>query len=429
MALLKKFIVAILTLEARIVLRRHHSRVIAVTGSVGKTGTKDAIYEALSSRMHVRKSEKSLNSEMGVPLAILGLRSAWRDPLVWLQNIVQGAYIALFSRGYPRYLVLEVGADRPGDIRAIAKWLRPDIAVLTHVPEVPVHVEFFDSPEAVVREKRSLVEYVKPGGVVVVNGDDARLKTALEGYHGRVITYGLGEHNDFRAQECVVSYEGDTAAGMRFLLVHGGEHASVLLRGALGMPRVYMALAACAVGRELRVSPQDVAKALAAWVPPPGRMRVLEGVSGSTLIDDTYNSSPAAALSALDTLRDLRATRRIAVLGDMLELGKYSADAHREVGTRAAACADMLIVVGIRSRDTVQAALDAGMKDEQVRAYELGEAARAGEELRAELRRGDVVLVKGSQAMRMERAVIALMAHPEQAADLLVRQDAQWKNR
>lgn len=429
MVLLKKIVVALLTLEARIVLRRLQPRVIAVTGSVGKTGTKDAIYEALSQHTHVRKSEKSLNSEMGVPLAILGLRSAWRNPLVWLQNIVQGAHVAFFSKQYPRTLVLEVGADRPGDIRAVAKWLRPDIAVLTHVPEVPVHVEYFDSPEAVVLEKRSLVEYVKPGGMVLVNGDDIRLKNALGGYGGKVVAYGIGEHNEFWASGMEVVYENDAPIGMRFLAHHAGPGTPVFLPGALGNPRVYMALAAIAVAHALGVTHEEGAKALAAWTPPPGRMRVLAGIHGSTVIDDTYNSSPAAALSALDTLRTLHAKRRIAVLADMMELGKYSADAHRAVGERAASCADVLIVVGIRSRDTVQSALDHGMRDAQVRAYELGEASRAGEELSKELRKGDVVLVKGSQAMRMERAVEMLLAYPEKAKEILVRQDDQWKSR
>ena len=160
-----------------------------------------------------------------------------------------------------------------------------------------------------------------------------------------------------------------------------------------------------------------------------GGMRIIPGANGSTIIDDTYNSSPAAALAALDTLKEIKmpdGARRIALLGDMLELGKYAAEAHRNVGTRVATSADMLITVGFRSRAAAEAALDAGASDLHVRQYEQHESRRAGEELRNELREGDVVLIKGSQSMRMERAVEALMAESERAANLLVRQEPEW---
>jgi UDP-N-acetylmuramoyl-tripeptide--D-alanyl-D-alanine ligase len=140
MLIFKNIITAILTLEARAVLWRYKPKVIAVTGSVGKTTTKDAIFAVLSPHVHVRKSQKSFNSEIGVPLTILGLESGWRDPLVWLSNIVQGFLLVIIKSDYPSWLVLEVGADRPGDIKNIARWLRPDIAVITAIPEIPVHV-------------------------------------------------------------------------------------------------------------------------------------------------------------------------------------------------------------------------------------------------------------------------------------------------
>ena len=158
-------------------------------------------------------------------------------------------------------------------------------------------------------------------------------------------------------------------------------------------------------------------------------MRIIRGANGSTVIDDTYNSSPAAAFAALDTLKEVKVPeggRRIAILGDMLELGKYSADAHRQLGARAADAADLLLTIGFRSRAVAEGALDAGLPESLIRQYEHSESRRAGQELREELREGDVVLVKGSQAMRMERAVEELMADPEQAADLLVRQEPEW---
>src|SRR3989338_4025790 len=145
--LFKKLIVFIITLEARAVLRKYKPKIVAVTGSVGKTSAKDAIYAVLAKSARVRKSEKSFNSEVGLPLTVLGAPNAWSNPLRWLQNIVDGIFIILFTVEYPEWLVLEVGADRPGDIRSLSKWLQVDVAVITRLPEVPVHVEFFDSAE------------------------------------------------------------------------------------------------------------------------------------------------------------------------------------------------------------------------------------------------------------------------------------------
>ena len=430
MKFLKKIVVIILTWEARMVLLRAKPRIIAVTGSVGKTTTKDAIYAALCAHLHIRKSDKSLNSDIGVPLAILGLENGWSDPLKWTMNIIQGFLLAAFPSDYPHWLVLEVGADRPGDIRNIARWLRPDIAVITAVPEIPVHVEFFDSPAAVLREKRSLAEHLKPGGKLIINGDDPHMSDLRSDFRGLIVTYGFEDHNDFFSSHDEVLYEANVPTGIRFRVNHSGSSVPVSVYGALGRPRIYAALAALAVASAVGVDEVSASAALAVWAPPPGRMRLLTGVRGSIIIDDTYNSSPAAALAALDTLASLKAAgRKIAMMGDMLELGKYSADAHKEVGERIAVSASMLITVGFRARLMAEAALDAGMSDEVVRSYEQGEAERAGLELEKEIKEGDVILIKGSQSIRMERAVEVLLAEPQKAAEHLVRQEEEWKER
>src|SRR3989338_1007594 len=154
----KKTVVWIITLQARAVLRKYKPKIVAVTGSVGKTSTKDSIYSVLSKGARVRKSEKSFNSEIGLPLTILGAPNAWNNPFRWLQNIIDGVFMLVFNAQYPEWLVLEVGADRPGDIRSLAKWLPVDVAVITLLPEMPVHVEFFDSPDAVIEEKAAIMD-------------------------------------------------------------------------------------------------------------------------------------------------------------------------------------------------------------------------------------------------------------------------------
>ncbi len=426
MRALKAIVVAILTAEARMLLARHKPQIIAITGSVGKTTTKDAIYAALKDSLHVRKSEKSFNSDVGVPLAILGLENAWRNPLRWLWNIVQGLWLVVVGSDYPDWLVLEVGADRPGDIRSIAAWLKPDVVVITGVPEIPVHVEYFKSREDLMLEKRSLAEHVKPGGTIVVNGDDGAMTSLCKELGAALLTYGFEEGNDVRATEEEIAYDDAKPIGMRFYLERSGMRMPVSVHGALGRPRIYAALAAYAVAELLHVDTATLGQALSEWAPPPGRMRILDGMRGSIIIDDTYNSSPAAALSALDTLEQLAGKRKIVAMGDMLELGKYSAEAHRNVGVCAAAIADMLITVGFRARAIAEAALDEGMKEKFIRHYEHSESRRAGEELKHDIKEGDIVLVKGSQSMRMERTVYELLADPAHASELLVRYDPDW---
>lgn len=430
MDLLRRVVATILTWEARATLRRYHPRIIAITGSVGKTTTKDAIFAALSGEVYVRKSEKSYNSEIGVPLTILGLENAWRDPLKWALNIFRGLSLVAVARPYPQWLVLEVGADRPGDIRNIAKWLRPDIAVLTGVPEVPVHVEFFKSVDDLVKEKRALAEYIKPGGKVVVNADNPRMRDLIPDFRGACITYGCGAECDFSAAQQAIVYENERPIGTTFRLIHGGSSAPVTIFGSLGTPKVYAALAALAVAETVGVDAISASRSLAAWVPPPGRMRLIDGLRESVILDDTYNSSPAAVSAALETLREIgHAKRKIAVLGDMLELGRFSAEAHRRIGEETSRCASLLRTLGLRAAGIASGAQQAGMLESKIKRYEQQDLDKAAREIREELKPGDIVLVKGSQSMRMEKIVEALMARPEEAKDLLVRQDAEWSRR
>ncbi len=427
-ALLKACVVWILTWEARAVLARHKPKIIAVTGSVGKTTTKDAIFAALSGTHHIRKSAKSFNSEIGVPLTILGLETGWNDPWKWLLNIGQG-FTAVFSKSYPAWLVLEVGADRPGDIRRIARWLRPDISIITGVPDIPVHVEYFNSPGEVVKEKRELAEHLKPGGTLILNGDDSRMRMLQNSFRGHCVTYGFDERNTYAAYQDRVIYEQDLPVGMECKVTRKGSSLDISIRGALGRPRIYAAIAALAVAETIGADITAAVAGIATWEPPPGRVRVLPGIKGSIIIDDTYNSSPAAVLAALDTLKAVHGKRKIAVLGDMLELGRYSAEAHKNVGERVAETATLLRTVGFRARAIAESALDAGMKETKIMQYEMNEAVRVGQELEKELKPGDVVLVKGSQGMRMEKTVLEIMAEPLRAEELLVRMDPEWKER
>lgn len=430
---LKIVVVWILTLEAKAVLRKYKPRIVAVTGSVGKTTTKDAIYAALSKKFHVRKSQKSFNSEFGLPLTILGAPNAWNNPLRWITILVDGVILLLTRAQYPDWLVLEVGADRPGDISGLSSWLKTDVVVITYIPDVPVHVEFFDSPEAVALEKASLIETLTQGGTLILNGDDPRtaaLSHRLPAPDAKLIYYGFGKKHDVHAESPVlVREEGGEGwpIGMRAKLVVFDESVEVEMVGALGGHAFLPCIAAAAVAHALGLHVIDTAAGVEAYTPPPGRMRLIPGIKQTLLIDDTYNASPAATRAGVETLGGIQPKRAIAVLGDMLELGRHSVDEHRKLGAVVAENADLLVTVGFRARGIVEGALDGGMKDGQILQYE--DSHKAGEELKNMITEGDVILVKGSQSMRMERVVEELMLEPERAPELLVRQDAEWKKR
>lgn len=424
----KKIVVSILTLEAKWLLKRHKTTIIAVTGSVGKTSTKDAIYSILKKYHYTRKSEKSFNSEIGVPLTVLGLSNAWNNPLLWFKNIVDGLFIALFSKDYPAYLIIEAGIDRPGDMSRLASWLKPHLVVLTRFPDVPVHVEYFKNPEAVVEEKMKLIEALDPDGVVIYNHDDKMIQANLVNIRQKAIGFSRYLKSHFTASKDEIYYHDDVPVGLAFLVEDLNEKYEVKIEGLVGVQGVYACVAAIATAMQCGISTKDAVAALTEYDSPPGRMKVIKGIKGTVIIDDTYNSSPIATEQALITLKEIRyAKRKIAVLGDMLELGQFSAREHERVGELVPQCADILITIGVRARQIAETALSFGLNDKTVLQYD--DVTRAGKELQAFMQTGDIILIKASQGIRAEKIVEEIMQEPERAAELLVRQDTAWQKR
>lgn len=424
----RAFIVWCLTLEARAVLRRYAPKVILVTGSVGKTSAKDALYATLSAQHFVRKSQKNYNGDIGVPLTILGVPNGWGNPVRWLRNMIDGLMLLIMHVPYPEWLVVEVGADRPGDITRSLRWLRPHVVLATRFPAVPVHVEFYDSPEAVREEELSPLLWLGPGGIAVVNADDEVVRVAELPEGVERLSFGLSAEADVRALRVKTLTEAKLPRGTSFDVTYRGERAHVTLTGVVGNGHVYAALAGIAGAVATGVSLLTACAALERYENPPGRMRLVIGTRGTILVDDTYNASPVAVEEALSTLAHLPCTgRRIAVLGDMLELGAYSVVEHQKAGALAARSADLFVSVGVRARKAAEAAVAHGMPQEAVLSFD--RALDAAEHLKSVIGKGDIVLLKGSQGMRLERAVKELMAEPEGAKDLLCRQDKEWLTR
>ena len=366
------------------IARRYRDRfrgpVVAITGSNGKTTTKEMCAEILDAAgLRVRRSPRSLNNAIGLPLSILGLDEG------------------------DEVLVVELGTNHPGEIDALGRIAEPSVGAITQVARA--HLEGFGSIEAVARAKAELLDRIDEGGVAVLNADDPHVVREASRFEGRTIWFGLGARAEFRAED--LRAEG-LGVGFR-LCAPGGEVAVRIPLPGRHLVGLALCAAACAAatGRLDGAGLEAIQSGLERFRGVPGRLLLVRSAAGVVALDDTYNANPASVVAALCTLRDVAAQgRRIAVLGDMLELGEAEASLHAEVGEAAARLGvEVLVAVGLRSRHTAEAAQKGGVSTVVV-AEDAEEAARLLPEL---VRAGDTVLVKGSRGMRMERALAAIV--------------------
>jgi UDP-N-acetylmuramoyl-tripeptide--D-alanyl-D-alanine ligase len=348
-------------------------RVIGITGSVGKTTTKEVVTKVLASRYQVQRSAGSYNNEIGLPLTLLHLTDA------------------------EAYIVLEMGMYVRGDIALLAEIARPHVGILTNVG--PVHLERAGSIENIALAKRELVESLPPEGVAILNRDDRRVWAMAAHTQARVFSYGLSPEADLWADDV----ETQGLDGIRLRLHYAGEQLYVKAP-LLGRHSAHTVLRAAAAGLVEGLDWQEIVEGLHA-PGPQLRLVAIEGLLDSLILDDTYNSSPASALAALNLLKTMEG-RKIAVLGDMLELGDYEEAGHLKVGCRAANIVAELITVGERARFIAQGAELCGLPRSHV--HETADCAAAVAALRDILQPQDVILVKGSRSMKMEQIVLAM---------------------
>jgi UDP-N-acetylmuramoyl-tripeptide--D-alanyl-D-alanine ligase len=366
------------TLKALQDMAGHHRRqfdvrVIGITGSIGKTMTKEAVYSVLSKTYTALKSEDNYNNEIGLPLTLLNLEERHER------------------------VVLELGMYALGEIAQLAGIALPHVGVVTNVTHS--HLERLGSLDRIAQAKAELVEALPPDGTAILNGDDPRVKAMADQTEAKVLYYGLSPDCDLRASHI----ESRGLEGVRFRMHYGREtlHVKIPL---LGRHSVHTALAAAAVGVE-EGQPWGQIVAGLRDIEVQLRLIATPGVKGSTLIDDSYNSSPASSLAALSLLAELKG-RKIAVLGDMLELGSYEDEGHRKVGRRVAEVADTLVAVGDRGAVIGREALAVGMSEDDVLFAENND--QAVQFLLDLVTSGDLVLIKGSRGMHMEDIVAEL---------------------
>lgn len=440
---LKSIVVAVLTAIARAALMLHRPYVIAVVGSVGKTTTKDAVYAAVQTLGTARTGKKSYNSDIGVPLSILGLDNPWTSFWGWMRTLVLGVWRATAIM-FPKYIVLEIGADHPGDVRKIAAWLRVDMVVCTRWGDTPVHIEFFESAQALKDEDAAIFHaLVADTGIVIYNNDDTDAVRYARTWPGLTMSYGKGAVRDESENHAMIRFTAhvlaDDAVPATAITIADAIGDVSFKSKALGDHQGYPFAAAWAVGVALNAPREALELALSKFTPPPGRMNVLAGKDSTVLIDDTYNSSPVALEAALEAAAGLQRARitgtgpqvtgkLIAVLGDMKELGTHAKAEHERFGPVLVDRGyDAVVCVGELARLIGQSAIAAGMHDTNVSFCTTADtAARILPELVAQ---GDVLLLKGSQSARIEKITKALLADQSSAAAVLVRQEAAWQNR
>ena len=396
---------------AKKILQKYNPQIIGITGSVGKTSAKEAIAAVLGTRFNIRQNIKNYNNEIGLPLTIIGAESAGRSVSGWMKIFSQASNllksIAQKNGLYPQILILEMGVDRPGDIRYMCDIAKPKIGVITNISHS--HFEFFGSQKAIQQEKGELLNCLEDGGVGVLNYDNKPTRELFKKNPKiKYLTYGIEEGADVRAIETQISYEKDgRPRGMSFKLVFQGSAVPVFVEGRLGLPIIYACLAGAAVGFAYDFNPVDISEALrqAKW--PNARMQALSGVNNSVVINDTYNSSPESCLAALDIFAKIKKDKKVkkwAVLGDMLELGAMSQEGHEKIGLAIAKLQiDMLAIVGVKARDIARSAHKKGFPKERILAF--ADSMHAGEALKKQVGENDLILVKGSRGMEMEKAV------------------------
>ncbi len=428
----KKIILFLLKIESKLILWKYKPKIIVITGSVGKTSTKDALYAVFSKIYHVRKSEKSFNSEIGLPLTILGCPNGWNSPVAWLENIFKGLWLFIWPHKYPKWLILEVGIGKPGDMKKTASWLKTDIVLITAISETPAHIEFFNSRNHLVEEKSSIIKTLKKDGILVLNSDDETVLAMKNKTKNKIITYGFNQKADIIGSEDSIFYSSSgKPQGIIFRIDQRGSSLPVIIEGVLGRNHIYASLASLAIAFSLKLNMIEAINALKNYEIPPGRMHLLNGIKETFIIDDTYNSSPFACQSALKTLGLInfsnfpeKQMRKIAILGDMLELGKHTEESHKNIGKFAQENADILISVGLRAKFIKLGAIEMGMKEENT--FEFLNAQEVGEFLKDFIQKNDLILIKGSQGMKI---VEFILLDQENKKNLLVRQDTEWKNK
>lgn len=414
---MKKLIGRYITWCAKRKIQHTTAKIIAITGSVGKSSTKESITQVLKSNYSVRSNYGSLNNELGLPLAIMGEKNI-HNKLGWLWRIVVMTWKTFIHDKHIDIFVLECGIDTPGDMDKILEIITPDIAVITSVDIS--HTENFTNFQELIKEKWKLAHGVKKNGTIVANYDNPPTHEQIPLTKDKqIITFGLNAKADMSGGN--INYD---IHKMQFEAREKNDSHPININ-IIGRAAVYTTLPAIVVGRIFAIPWQDIQESLKELKPLPGRFTPMKGINNSMLIDSSYNASPTAMKAALEVLRDLPAKRKVAIVGDMRELGAMTAQAHTDILDQLGNVCTLVIGLGPYYGEAFK----------KIPSHKRSQAAFHHFDDRNELIRfiipkiseGDLVLIKGSQnTIMLEKVTAKLMAEPERAKELLPRQYGKW---
>ena len=394
----------ILRILAGAVLKKYRPRVVAVTGSVGKTTAKEMIFRTLSGgKLKVWKSRKNYNNELGIPLAILGISGEKKSWWGWLSVLLRAGQLIIFPNDYADVLVLELAADSRGDIKYFCSFIPIEAGVVTNIGIS--HLEKFGSREAIFKEKTYLLKKAKE--IAIYNKDSLEVDSL--NLRQKTCSYACEKKADFKADDISYFYGEDERLpqGLIFTVKHQEKSMVIKLRGLFGRGYVYGALAGLAVAQYFAIDLEKAKKRLEKTKPLSAHLEIVQGRKGVIIVNDVYNSAPDSLREALRLVKDLPAERRWLVLGDMLELGEFEDSAHREIGELLSLGEKNFILITVGERMKLAGKEYQGRTGNKFFAFV--KAGEAGRWLRKQVRKGDVVLAKGSRGMKMEKVVKELV--------------------
>lgn len=422
--ILKKIIIFYLGICTKIRLILYNPKIIAITGSVGKTSTKDAIYDIISLKYNCIKSKGSFNTEFGLPLTVLQIDKNF-DSCINILFIIFISIVKAFIPFRVKYLILEMGAEKKGDISYLSKLARPDISIITSIAKVHIDEKQFKNIDEIREEKLQLGLNLKKGGLLILNGDNKYLKNLDNRFdYINKIYYGFDFENDFHGS---MVNDIDIHKKTEFN-IHYDDNKFNFQTNIIGDFNLYSIMSAILLGLYLDIDIKKMENTVLNMQLPNGRLNKIEGIKDTTILDSSYNSSPFATKIVLEFFAKIKAKRKIMVLGNMNELGKESQNEHIKLGNIASKSGDILLCVGENAKYIMQGAISSNFKKENIYIFE--DSISAGEFLKDYINTHDLILFKGSQNnVRLEKAIKMIMKNPNLASELLVRQSNFWERK
>lgn len=409
--LFKNIVILLLKLKVNKLIKKSNTEIYGITGSVGKTSTKKIISEVLKTKYSVCESIGGFNTRIGILLSILGEKESGFSSLTKWIAILWRVYTKNIS--LPEKIVLEYGVDKKGDMDKLLSIIKPNVAVVTKI--VPAHMakDQFQSIEEITKEKGKLVQNAKK--IAILNNDCKYLKNIKLNQNIENIIFGQDDKNDFQIKDLKEEKNGFSFS------VKYQEKIYKFSLPIFGSFQYTSFLPAIVIGFQNNITPKQINDVFKKYELPAGRGRIFEGINKSKIWDSSYNASPVATEAMLETLKNIPAKRRLALLGNMNELGKFSANFHKEVGKKASEICDEIFFVGVEEKS-----FSVGVaKKKPLTIFPNAEI--AGERLKDFLQAGDLILVKGSQNnVRLEKAIEKLLANKKDIKKLC-RRSAEWK--